>query len=114
VISVGHPFDSRLEDEPPYALARGYWEAPFDWRWDFPKADVSARLREWHRPVSEWFTRLRDAGFGVDRLLEPQPLEGPGRPSDRGYDLERMRLIPRTLILRAVKPKGPEDAAADR
>lgn len=104
VFSVHHPFDACLEDGPPYGVVKGYWEREQDWQWDFPEARASARMRSWYRPVSEWFSLLTDAGFRVERLLEPPPVEGGTTPWDGSYRIERMRLIPATLIIRAVRP----------
>jgi SAM-dependent methyltransferase/ADP-ribose pyrophosphatase YjhB (NUDIX family) len=104
VFSVHHPFDACLADEPPYGVAKGYWQRELDWQWEFPEASASARLRSWYRPVSEWFSLLTDAGFRVERLLEPPPTEEAYSPWDRGYSLEKMRLVPANLIIKAVKP----------
>jgi SAM-dependent methyltransferase/ADP-ribose pyrophosphatase YjhB (NUDIX family) len=104
VFSLHHPFDACLEDGPPYGVVRGYWQIEHDWQWEFSEARVSARLRAWHRPVSEWFSLLTEAGFRIERLLEPPPTEGPHSPWDDGYRLEKMRLVPANLIIRAVKP----------
>ena len=105
VLSVHHPFVSCLEDGPPYGVVKGYWDSEQDWQWDFPEASVSARLRSWERPVSEWFSLLTEAGFRVERLLEPAPVDGDASPwQDPSQPLERMQLAPATLIIRAVKP----------
>jgi hypothetical protein len=103
VFSVHHPFDACLEDDPPYGVAKGYWQQELDWQWEFSEANVMARMRSWYRPVSEWFSQLMAAGFRVERLLEPPPTEEPYSPWDRGHSLEKMRLVPATLILKAVK-----------
>lgn len=104
VFSVHHPFDACLEEAPPYGVVKGYWEREQDWQWDFPEAGLSARLRSWYRPVSEWCALLADAGFRIDRLLEPPPVDGEATPWDGSYRLEKLRLVPATLIIRAVKP----------
>jgi SAM-dependent methyltransferase len=104
VFSVHHPFDACLDDTPPYGVAKGYWQRELDWQWDFPEASVSARMRSWYRPVSEWCSLLTDAGFRIERLLEPPPTEEAYSPWDRGYSLEKMRLVPANLIVKAVKP----------
>lgn len=104
VLSLHHPFDACLEDTPPHGVVKGYWDRELDWQWDFPAASVSARLRSWYRPISEWFSLLTDAGFRVERLLEPPPTEEPWSPWDRGYSLDKMRLLPANLIIKAVKP----------
>ena len=104
VMSLAHPFDACLQGDPPYGVTKGYWERERDWQWEFPKDGVSARLRSWYRPVSEWFSLLTDAGFRVERLLEPVPTEEAWSPWDGGYSLEKMRLVPANLIIKAVKP----------
>jgi SAM-dependent methyltransferase len=104
VFSVHHPFDASLDDTPPFGVTRAYWQREQDWQWDFPEAGASARLRSWYRPVGEWFSLLTEAGFRVERLLEPPPTEEKDSPWDDGYSLEKMRLVPANLIVRAVKP----------
>jgi SAM-dependent methyltransferase/ADP-ribose pyrophosphatase YjhB (NUDIX family) len=102
VMSLHHPFYGCLEDEPPYGVRQSYWQREIDWQWEFPTA--SARLRSWYRAVGEWFALLTDAGFRVERLLEPPPTEEAYNVWDRGYSLEKMKLIPANLIIKAVKP----------
>jgi len=104
VLTLHHPFDACLEDEPPYGVTKGYWQRELDWQWEFPKGGVSARLRSWYRTVGEWFALLSDAGFRIERLLEPPPTEEESSPWDRGYSLEKMKLVPANLIIKAVKP----------
>jgi SAM-dependent methyltransferase/8-oxo-dGTP pyrophosphatase MutT (NUDIX family) len=104
VFSVHHPFDACLDDDPPYGVAKGYWQEELDWQWEFSEANVSARMRSWYRPVGEWFSLLSGAGFQIERLLEPPPTDEPYTPWDRGHSLEKMRLVPPTLIMKAVKP----------
>ncbi len=104
VMSLAHPFDACLEGTPPYGVSKSYWQQELDWQWDFPKANVSARLRSWYRPVGEWVSLLTGAGFRVERLLEPPPTEEAYNVWDSGYSLEKMKLIPANLIIKAVKP----------
>jgi SAM-dependent methyltransferase len=106
VFCVHHPFDASLENEPPYAVSKAYWQGALDWQWDFAEAGVSARTRSWYRPVSEWFALLTGASFRVERLLEPGPARSAGEePScDSGSRGEKSELVPKTLIVRAVKP----------
>jgi SAM-dependent methyltransferase len=103
VMSVHHPFYNCLEREPPFGVEKAYWEVEEDWSWDFAEAAVSGRLRSWTRPVSEWFRLLTEAGFRVERVLEPAPVDEES-PWDASYNRELMQLVPTTLILRAVKP----------
>jgi len=105
VFSVQHPFFEATEGGAPYGVLHPYWGREQDWQWDFPDKGVSARLRSWYRTVGEWCTLLLEAGFRIERLLEPPPVEGGGAsPWDGGYAIEKMRLIPATLIVKAVKP----------
>jgi hypothetical protein len=106
IFSVHHPFSACLDGTPPYAAIRPYWQVEQDWQWDFAEAGASARLRSWFRPVSAWFSLLTDAGFRVERMLEPPPVEDVRTrwDEDGGYGLERMRLVPGNLIVKALKP----------
>ena len=105
VFSVHHPFDACLESVPPFGVTKRYWDAALDWQWDFSEAGVSARMRSWYHPVSEWFALLTDAGFRVERLLEPPSLEdGPEPWRELGSSRQKNELVPGTLIIRAVKP----------
>ena len=104
VFSVHHAFGACLEDGPPYGVIKGYWEREQDWQWDFSEGRVSARLRSWYRPVSEWFSLLTEAGFRVERLLEPPPTEDGDSPWDADLSIEKMRLVPANLLIRAVRP----------
>jgi ubiquinone/menaquinone biosynthesis C-methylase UbiE/ADP-ribose pyrophosphatase YjhB (NUDIX family) len=104
VMSLAHPFDACLEGTPPYGVTKSYWQRELDWQWDFPKANVSARLRSWYCPIGEWLALLTGAGFRIERVLEPKPTEEAKNVWDRGYSLDKMRLIPANLIIKAVKP----------
>ena len=105
VFSVHHAFDASLEDQPPYGVAKGYWQPELDWQWDFPEAGVSARMRSWYPTVSEWFSSLTGAGFRVERLLEPRLVADGTEPwRNLGSPPQKAELVPDTLIVRAVKP----------
>jgi ubiquinone/menaquinone biosynthesis C-methylase UbiE len=105
VLSVHHPFDACLEKSPPFSVAKRYWDEQLDWQWDFKEAAVSARMRSWYRPVSRWFELLTDAGFLVERLLEPRPTPNTSEPWHwLGSTRDKSEYIPSTLILKAMKP----------
>lgn len=94
--SVPHPawqcFDTDLE--PRLLLRRSYFDrAPIEWQWnDVPLVDH-------HRTISDIFTGLARANFGVDVLLEPEP--GPLVSPFWASALEGW--VPRTLVVRARK-----------
>ena len=106
--SFQHPSDTMTDDDPPYAPAKSYFQVQLDWEWNFPEAGVNATFRSWYRPVSEWFQALIDAGFTVERILEPPPPQRKPRTSfERRHSIDKARLIPQTLIFRARKPERP-------
>ncbi|MCR6482600.1 GrpB family protein [Amycolatopsis sp. OK19-0408] len=84
-----------------------------DWRWfsrenyfelelledEFPPGN---QVRFYRRPLSWTFTAVREAGFEVDRLVEPMPL-----PETADVDpkwTENLRTKPRFLYFRVVSP----------
>jgi SAM-dependent methyltransferase/ADP-ribose pyrophosphatase YjhB (NUDIX family) len=105
VLSLHHPFDACLDGTPPFGVRKSYWEEQLDWQWDFSETNASARMRSWYRPVGAWFSLLSDAGFRVERLLEPPPVADADEPWRwLGSTKDKSELIPSTLILKAVKP----------
>jgi ubiquinone/menaquinone biosynthesis C-methylase UbiE/ADP-ribose pyrophosphatase YjhB (NUDIX family) len=102
--SQGHPMANALSDEgPPWIVERSYWDAEHVWRWELD--EQKPLMRTSYRPVGELFQHLVDAGFVVERILEPQPIDDPKRsgfpelPPD-----ERDRLVPSIIIFKARKP----------
>ena len=104
VFSVHHPTDATLEDEPPFGVSKPYWQVEQDWQWDFSESGAVARMRSWYRSVADWFALLTDAGFRVERLLEPAPGEAGDEPwRELGTTRGKSELIPDTLIIKARK-----------
>ncbi|MBI2724098.1 MAG: methyltransferase domain-containing protein [Chloroflexi bacterium] len=97
-ISVRHPADAMLSDAAPYCVAHAYWDAQQDWDWDLG-AGAIARFRQWMWPVSRWFEMLTDAGFALERMLEPREVA----PDDTHGHAGRQALVPYTLYLKARK-----------
>lgn len=87
----------------PLTVRFGYWEGVREWHVDDDPS--KSRFREDSRPMGETFQLLRDAGFDVDPILEPRPLEHERDSWDESYPLERLRLVPATIIFRTVKPR---------
>jgi SAM-dependent methyltransferase/ADP-ribose pyrophosphatase YjhB (NUDIX family) len=100
-IAVPHPFNSTRADDPPYGVVRSYWSGPVDWDWKF-EVGASARFREFPRTVSCWFGLLTDAGFVVERLLEPYQGDVTGTDA-KGFDHRLAKLMPYVLIMKARK-----------
>jgi len=102
VLSVGHPVFGMMSDEDRFRIERGYWDSYSEWEWG---RDSGVWMRDWVRPISQWFDLLRGAGFIVDRILEPKMLPDAQDESwDDAYPFDQGSVIPTTLIFRAVKP----------
>ena len=107
VFSVQHPMDACLGDGPPYALEKGYWEVQHDWEWEFMEAGLKERFRSWYRTAADWFALLQEAGFQVERLLEPPPPSQPPTETDLSWGdaaVEKTSRVPATLIFKARRP----------
>ena len=103
VFSLGHPVNYMMSHRgTPWVVERGYWAGAQEWHWDDDPS--KPRFREFSRTVGETFQLLRDAGFLVDRILEPPPLEHAVDSWDDSYPMERQKLIPTTIIFRTIKP----------
>jgi SAM-dependent methyltransferase len=103
VFSVDHPAWAMTwggGDE--LRLSRPYWDAYKEWEW----GDGSGIwMRSWTRTVEDWVTLLREAGFIIDRLLEPRMvLDAHDTTWDDAYPFEKGVIVPTTLIIRALKP----------
>lgn len=60
-----------------------------------------ADVTTWHKPISEMINEANNAGFLVERFLEPKPLEGMKQISERDYI--RLNKIPEFIIFRMIK-----------
>lgn len=98
-LSVRHPFDAMLADDAPYRVEASYWQVAQDWTWELePGREVP--FRQWFWPVERWFSMLTEAGFHVERLLEPREDRA---IADDEMDDARAALVPFTLLLKARK-----------
>lgn len=107
VFSVQHPMDACLDDRRPHAVIKGYWEVQHDWEWEYTEAGLKERFRSWYRTVADWFALLQEAGFQVERLLEPPPPSEPPTEADLTWGddpVEKASLVPHTLIFKARRP----------
>ena len=100
-IAVKHPFDLIVDGGPPFRVVTSYWSEYEDQSWAW-KDGTSTRLRMYLRTVSAWFALLTDAGFAVERVVEPKEDALSGGPDDM-MDNRWLALLPYTLILKARK-----------
>ncbi len=104
--SVHHPVDAATDDAAPHGFVHSYFERETEWAWSAMGGD-EAPMRSWHRPVTEWFTLARAAGFQVERMLEPRGVDLPiWRASGWGSEpyYGKLEVVPGTLIVVASKP----------
>ncbi|MFB6158534.1 MAG: class I SAM-dependent methyltransferase [Candidatus Nanohalobium sp.] len=57
----------------------------------------------YRRTVGELFNSLREAGFQVDRIIEPDPREAAGDEGEQWVDQDLLSKVPSTVIFRAFK-----------
>ena len=101
--SVSHPLTQRVSEKAPYRLESSYWDETVDWTWTF-ESGASAPMRQRFPTVSRWFEMLTEAGFAVERIVEPREdgrEQGPAHWSE--FDRERARLTPNTMIFKTRK-----------
>jgi SAM-dependent methyltransferase len=106
VFSVRHPMDECLSGHPPYTLEKGYWEVQRDWEWEYLEAGLKERFRSWYRTAADWFALLQEAGFQVERLLEPPPPAEPPTETDLSWGdaaVEKTSQVPATLIFKVCR-----------
>ena len=101
--SVSHPLTARVSEHAPYRLESSYWEETLDWTWSFDSG-ASARLRQRFPTIGRWYEMLTDAGFSIERVIEPREdgrEQGPAHWAE--FDRERARLTPNTMIFKTRK-----------
>lgn len=95
VFSVHHPITGwLLSDRADYHRTELIGE---EWRWD----EVLVTGRMYRRPLAAIFGPLRDAGFGIDVVDEPQP--GPAAAADDSEVIRALQTMPVFLFVRAVR-----------
>ena len=101
--SVLHGVDVSTEDAPPYGFKRSYFQREVDWEWD-GLTERAVSLRSWFPTVAAWFAALTGAGFTVERIEEPRPVEDRtwielGWLDEASY--AKLDVVPSTLIFGA-------------
>ncbi len=101
-IAVKHPYDVRIDGEgaPPYRVWTSYWTREHDWEWKFKT--TKGQFRSYLRTMGDWFDAVTNAGFAVERLVEPKEDAVPKVEGDV-LDDRWLALMPYTLIIKARK-----------
>ena len=90
VLSTHHPYDEAARlDVPDYLAVEEYED---EWGW-------LGTVRYWRRPLTATVDALADAGFAVERLVEPLPTEAFRAAKPEAY--ARLRKRPGFLLIRA-------------
>ena len=93
VFSTGHPLDTLPDDE-----SQSYFEV------DRAVKEWSVEVPFYRRPFGEMINPLLAAGFGLDRVVEPQPTEGFREAMPERYEKESR--YPVFLCVRAFERSG--------
>lgn len=99
VFSLDHPFYWCFpEDTSELKVVRSYFnESP-------RKGGLG---REYPRSLSQLFNTLFESGFIVATIIEPRPVEREGEEDLwPEYGMDRLKLVPATVIFKALKPHG--------
>ena len=104
VFSIGHPFSKCLDDQwdgqlPP-KLKYAYFKRE-EWENDLQGRAIRYRLPT----LGDLVGYLADAGFQVDKLLEPEPVDDKAWNFCKDYPPEVGRYVPTTLIIKATIKK---------
>ena len=103
IFAVTHPLSAIASDDAPYALEDSYWDDILDWTWTFEDG-TAARLRGRFPTFGEWYDMLRDAGFEVERVIEPREDDRTPPPGSKTkFQAGRARVLPNTIIFKTRK-----------
>jgi ubiquinone/menaquinone biosynthesis C-methylase UbiE len=106
VFSDIHPFyDVFSEDD--FTLQNSYFRSGYhEWNWGYTEKDEPKNTRcfGYYYKVSDLTNTLIDCGFRIEEILEPEPVEK-DEVADytKDYPLERLKMIPGTIIFVARK-----------
>ncbi len=87
-----------------FTLTKPYFQRNADFIWPFRQGGPTGMSAVYHT-VEDMFAALREAGFVVESILEPELEEQ--QIGDWKHDVDRARKIPRTVIFAARKPEDP-------
>jgi SAM-dependent methyltransferase len=98
VFSAHHPFDEFYDHHP----AGNYFELELvDYDFDWPSYGVRVRVPYYRRPLSAMLDPLLEAGFILERLVEPRPVPEFQEQDPRDY--AKLMRQPGFLCVRAAK-----------
>lgn len=106
VFSLDHPLNDITACEDGRILVSGSYFARGRrfWNWEMPGSEERTPLYSFHRTVGDFLHLLTDAGFLVERLLEPEPTAEEFDPWEDPAEMQRYAAIPATIIWKARVP----------
>lgn len=105
IFSGIHPFYNVFSDED-FTLKNSYFRSGYhEWDWEYFDGDwKKARCSGYYYKVSDFVNTLIESGFRLEKLLELEPVEEDILSDySEDYPLERLRMIPGTIIFVARK-----------
>jgi SAM-dependent methyltransferase len=104
VFSLDHPINDVTRNEAERVVfGRSYFErGRMEWDWEHGQNGERSPFYSFHRTVGDFLNLLADAGFRVERLLEPEPTNEHD-PWGAVYNYQRHATIPATIIWKARK-----------
>lgn len=105
VFSLDHPLsDVVSHGGEKVCFIRSYFQrGRMEWEWEYGAAGERSPFYSFHRTVGDFLNLLTDAGFVVERLLEPEPTNEHDLWG-AVVDFERHTVIPATIIWKSRKP----------
>jgi len=104
VFSLDHPFWYCLAEKE-LRVEHSYFDGEYTYAWEQTGLKSRPRVRQFQRTVGEYYRLLREAGFEVLDITEPEPVaEGSGQDWGHYYSPARQRMVPATIIWKAAKP----------
>ena len=85
-----------------FTLTKPYFQRNADFIWPFRQGEATGISAVYHT-MEDMFAALREAGFVVESILEPELEEQ--QVGNWKHDVDRARKIPRTVIFAARKPE---------
>lgn len=104
VFSLDHPLNDVTETaDGKTAFCESYFaRGRSDWDWGYKGEPETVPFYSFHRTVGDFLNLLVDAGFVVERLLEPErTAETDADPWANLSDFDRYEMIPATIIWKA-------------
>ena len=103
VFSLDHPFWYCLAEKE-LRIESSYFDEEYSYEWEQTGLTGRPRVRQYQRTVGEYYRTLRDAGFDVLDIIEPEPVaEGSGQDWGAYYSPDRQQMVPATIIWKARK-----------